>query len=83
MASRWATQCYQVLRRPWEIIGRDVEIVSKFRNNETMQCVRRLQVAWKIQEWKNINWLRFKRWSVLRCVNDYQEQSESYYLHQS
>ena len=36
---------YQVLRRPWEITGRDDEIDLKFRNNESMQCVRRLQVA--------------------------------------
>ena len=46
---------YQVLRRPWEITGRDDEIDKKFRNNESMQCVRRLQVAWKIQKWKKIN----------------------------
>ena len=36
---------YQVLRRPLEISGRDDEIEKKFRNNESMQCVRRLQVA--------------------------------------
>ena len=46
---------YQDLRRPWEITGKDDEIAKKFRNNESMQCVRRLQVAWKIQEWKKIN----------------------------
>ena len=51
---------YQALRRSWEIAGRDDEIDRKFRNNESMQCVRRLQVAWKTQEWKKINggWIR-------------------------
>ena len=34
---------YQVLRRPWEITVRDDEIDWKFRNDESMQCVRRLQ----------------------------------------
>ena len=46
-----------------------------------MQCVRRLQVAWKIQEWKKISWGRFEGWSALRCVNDYQEQSEGYFIY--
>ena len=36
---------YQDLRRPWEITGGDDEIDKKFRNNESMKCVRRLQVA--------------------------------------
>ena len=36
---------YQVLRKSWEITGRDDETDYKFRNNESMQCVRRLQVA--------------------------------------
>ena len=63
---------YQVLRRPWKITSRDDEIDKKFRNNESMQCVRRLQVAWKIQEWKKINGGRFEEWSALRCENDYE-----------
>ena len=46
-----------------------------------MQCVRRLQVAWMIQEWKKINWGRFERWSALRCENDYQGQSEGYFIY--
>ena len=37
-----------------------------------MQCVRRLQVASKIQEWKKINGGRFEGWSALRCENDYE-----------
>ena len=36
---------YQVLHRPWEITGRYDEIDWKFRNNESMQYVRRLQEA--------------------------------------
>ena len=36
---------YQVLLNRWEITDRDDEIDKKFRNNESMQCVRRLQVA--------------------------------------
>ena len=36
---------YQVLLKRWEINDRDNEIDKKFRNNESMQCVRRLQVA--------------------------------------
>ena len=62
---------YQVLRKRWEITGRDDEIYYKFRNNESMQGVRRLQVACKIQEWKKINGGRFEDWSALRCENDY------------
>ena len=46
-----------------------------------MQCVRRLQVAWKIQEWKKIKWRRFEGWSALRCENDYQRQSEGYFIY--
>ena len=38
------SQGYQVLRKHWENTGRDDEIDQKFRNNESMQCVRRLQV---------------------------------------
>ena len=36
---------YQVLRKPLEITGIDDEIDKKFRNNKSMQCIRRLQVA--------------------------------------
>ena len=46
-----------------------------------MQCFRRLQVAWKIQEWKKINWGRFEGWSALLCENDYQGQSEGYFIY--
>ena len=63
---------YQVLLKRWEITDRDDEIDQKFRNNESMQCVRRLQVAWKTQEWKKINGGRFKGWPDLRCENDYE-----------
>ena len=63
---------YQVLRKRWEITGRDDEIDKKFRNNEFMQCVYGLQVAWKILEWKKINGGRFEGWSALRCENDYE-----------
>ena len=62
---------YQVLCKRWEITGRDDGIDWKFRNNESMQYVRRLQVAWKIQEWKKINGGLFEGWSALRCENDY------------
>ena len=63
---------YQVLRKRREITGRGDEIDYKFRNNESMQCVRHLQVAWKIQEWKKVNGGRFEGWSALRCENDYE-----------
>ena len=46
-----------------------------------MQCVRRLQVAWMIQEWKEINWKRFEGWSALRSENDYQGQSEGFIIY--
>ena len=36
---------YQVLRTRWEITDRDDEIDYKFRNNESVQCVRHLQMA--------------------------------------
>ena len=36
---------YQDLRRPLEVTGGDDEIDKKFRNNKSMKCVRRLQVA--------------------------------------
>ena len=29
-------RCYQVLRRPWEVTGKDVENDKKFYNNEFM-----------------------------------------------
>ena len=63
---------YQVLRRFWDITNRVDEIDNKFRNIESMQCVRPLQVAWKIQECKKINGGRFEGWSALRCENDYE-----------
>ena len=46
-----------------------------------MQSVRRLQVAWKIQEWKKINWRRPEGWSALRYENNYQGQSEGYFIY--
>ena len=46
-----------------------------------MQCVCRLQVARKIQEWKKISWGRFEGWSALHCENDYQGQSEGYFIY--
>ena len=36
---------YQDLRRPWEITDGDDEMEKKFRINESIKCVRRLQVA--------------------------------------
>ena len=36
-----------------------------------MQCVRRLQVAWKIQEWKKMA-DGFEGWFALGCENDYE-----------
>ena len=36
---------YQTLHRPLEICGGDDEIDKKFRNNESMKCVLRQQVA--------------------------------------
>ena len=38
----------------------------------SMQCVRRLQMAWKIQEWKKINGGRLEGLTALRCENDYE-----------
>ena len=46
-----------------------------------MQGVRHLQVSRKIQEWKKINWGWFEGWSALRCENDYQGQSEIYFIY--
>ena len=46
-----------------------------------MQCFRRLQVAWNIQEWKKIKWGRFEGWWALHCENDYQGQSEGYFIY--
>ena len=63
---------YQVLLWPWEITSRDNEIDWKFRNNDSMQCVRRLQEVWKIQEWKKINIRWFEGWSAFCCENDYE-----------
>ena len=45
-----------------------------------MQCVCRLQGARKIQEWKKIKWDRLEVWSALRCENDYQGQSDGYFI---
>ena len=57
MAPRWAAQCYQVLSRPWEITVKDVEIdLIEFRNNESMQYVRRLQVTrFRFRNGKKLN----------------------------
>ena len=46
-----------------------------------MQCVHHLQVAWKIQEWKKINWGRFEEWLALRRENDYDGQSDRYFIY--
>ena len=63
---------YQVLRRPWEISSKIDEIDQTFRNNESMQCVRCLQVAWKIQERKKINGGGIRGMVHLGCENDYE-----------
>ena len=63
---------YQVLRRPRKITNKDDEIDQTFSNNESMQCVRRLQMEWKIQKRKEINRGRIRGMVRLGCENDYE-----------
>ena len=64
---------YQVLRRPWEITGRDYEMI---RSSEIMNpCSVSVVYKWheRFRNGRKSTEDGFEGWSALGCENDYEE----------